>query len=208
MKRLVWLLILAGMAVYCFAQQCPPADTVITDTNLCRMPGQDGGLEAYCGARDCPITMFFDHSIDVTIDDSACIVVLGMEDVAAQFEIYDSTCTYRLWDTCGTWIYPDNIQMRDTLRLPRKFRLVIIPDGQGPQAASYIQIYPRPTGRVSTPEQCDPLVVKPKAAGNTQPVYTNLNTGLEGNLPLGRGVWIRSWPDDPWRMPERIVVLE
>lgn len=188
--------------------QCPPADTTITDTSLKVLPGHDGGVNLYCGPYDCTLNALFDYSVDVTVNDSASIIVFGMEATAAHVAIYDSTCTYKLWDTCGTWFYPDNIQLRDTMRLPPRYRLVITPDGTGPIAVSYVQIFPRSSGRIVAPEQCDPTSVQPPIAGDTKPEYTHYFTrASSGDYPTEPGVYIISWPESPYRPREKIVIL-
>jgi hypothetical protein len=175
------------------SQQCPQPDTIINDTALYRLPGQDGGVNLYCGPYECITNAQFDYSVDVTVNDSASVLVFGMEATGAHFAIYDTTCTYKLWDTCGIWFYPDNIQMRDTVRLPTKYRLVITPDGSGPIAVSYIQVFSSATGRISMPDQCDPNSVENPASPG-EPTYLNPSTGIGHGIPLPAGLWIRRWP--------------
>ena len=189
--------------------QCPPADTTINDTALYRLPGQDGGVNLYCLPYNCSVNAQFDYSVDVTTSDTSAILVFGMEAVAAHVAIYDTTCTYRLWDTCGTWVYPDNIQLRDTFITGNKFRLVITPDGSGPDAVSYVQIHGFNTGRMLAPVQCDVTTIDPPTAGNTPPVYTEIHTFTScSEFPNGSGVYVKWWPKEPWRKREKIVLLE
>lgn len=158
MKRVI-VFVLAAIYAACASAQCPPAQLVVTDTALHVIPHTQGSQDFYC-AGDCQLWMDHTYSVDVVAIGPASIIVFGMEACKARLAIYDSQCNSILYDTCGTWFYPDNIQLRDTVLLPLDYRVVVYPGSSGATTGAYLQILASPSGRGLDSRPCSPTYIE------------------------------------------------
>ena len=191
MKKLViTLFVVLGTAWWLFGQ-CPPMDTTIsTGINVVGLTMDAAPSASLCREDNCQLSVSGQYAIRVTSQSASNTINYGLYMASSQVLIFDSTCQYKLLDTCGTWIAPKAIYLSTSITAGRNFVVVIFPDGSGQDTDAYIDVSPAAAGIYGTHIPCQ-IPLSTEAAGNTtQVTYKRLDNGLIYTTPLPAGMYV------------------
>lgn len=189
-KIVITLFVILGAAYWLFGQ-CPPMDTSIsTGANVVALSMSGAPSASLCREDNCALSVSGQYAIRVTSQSASNAINYGLYMASSQVLIFDSTCQYKLLDTCGRWIAPEATYLSTSITAGRNFVVVIFPDGSGQDTEAYIDVSPATVGAYGTHIPCQIPLNTDGVQETTTITYRSLGNGVIYAVPLPAGMYV------------------